>query len=153
MIEIQAAIASLQSGDQDGGRQLLESIWTRIQDKPAPMHECVLAHYMADVQADPLKELAWDKRSLNAAMRCLEAEADGEPGHLIRDYLPSLNLNLGDVYLRLDDLSAAQRHLAEAQRVVAAAPYTPYIQMIRRDLDRVADRIFSQATARSQRAR
>lgn len=142
MDEIQMAIATLQAGDRRLARERLGSIWARIQPNPGALRECTLAHFMADAQDDLREELNWDIRALAAADRCSEAEARRYHENLsIAEFLPSLHLNLGDVYLRLGDQEASRFHLdaglASSNRLVDDA----YASMIRSGLERLAQRL------------
>lgn len=69
------------------------------------------AHSFADVQEDLAQELHWDLTALDATTHLTEAEAIGEgvPGGRA-GLLPSLQLNLADVYRRLGNEEEAQRH-------------------------------------------
>ena len=70
------------------------------------LHRCMIAHYMADMQADPRQELLWDRRALEAAGSLTGAGA--------KEYHPSLHLNLAEGYRKLGDWDAAREHLAQA---------------------------------------
>src|SRR6202044_3354999 len=70
--EIAAAAGVLRGGARSGGRCALEAVWSRIAADPEPLHECVLAHHLADAQDDPADELAWDIRALDAGLRCAD---------------------------------------------------------------------------------
>jgi hypothetical protein len=144
MREIQAAIATLQGGNRTEARAEFARIWARIEHDPQPLDECTLAHFMADVQDDLQSELAWDKRALAAAMRCNDADAkDHHESLSIAAFMPSLHLNLGDVYRRLGDKAACQRHLAAGLVACADLPDTPYANLIRGGLDRLGQRLDS----------
>jgi len=138
---IQAAIADLECDERMTARQKFASIWTAVEKDPRPLHECILAHYMADAQDDPVEELAWDERALAAAMRCSDAEAKEHHGSLsIGGFLPSLHLNLGDDYLRLGKRADCEIHLAAGLAACADLPDSPYGRMIRAALDRLSER-------------
>ena len=142
MQDIQAAIATRQGGDRALAREQLGAIWDRIRHAPQALHECTLAHFMADAQDDPTDELAWDLRALAAAQRCPEAEASAYHESLsIAGFMPSLHLNLADVYRRLGDHDHSMHHLAEGRAAAADIPDGPYASMIRRGLDRLAERL------------
>ena len=130
--EIVAAIAMLQAGERNRGRAMLESIWSRISQAPNPIDECVLAHYMADVQDEPADELAWDIRALNAALRCADAEAQHiHPSLSISVFLPSLHLNLAEDYWNLNEADQSRAHLAKARLFMSALSDDGYGRMIR----------------------
>lgn len=142
MLAIQSAIATLQKGSRAEARREFAEIWATIEADPKPLHECTLAHFMADAQDDLLAELAWDQRALEAGLRCSDAEAKEHHDSLsLVAFMPSLHLNLGDDYLRLGDRSACQTHLAAGIAACAGLPDTPYSKIVRGGLDRLAQRL------------
>jgi hypothetical protein len=144
MQEISRAIEMLHAGERDQARRDFEAIWLRIKDNAQPLHECTLAHFMADAQDDVADELVWNLRALNAAERATEAEAKVYHESLsISGFLPSLHLNLGDDYLRLGNLEACRQHVDAAIACSSALPDTPYAAMIRGGIARLADRLRS----------
>ena len=64
MQDIQAAIATFQGGDRALAREQLGVIWNRIRHAPRSLHECTLAHFMADAQDDPTVEPASNHRCI-----------------------------------------------------------------------------------------
>jgi hypothetical protein len=55
-------------GQREAARELFAQIWDDIGGEQGdPLHVCVLAHSMADVQDDVHQELMWDLRALTAA--------------------------------------------------------------------------------------
>lgn len=150
MLAIQEAMSELESGLRSEAREHFEAIWVEIQHDPRPLHECVLAHFMADTQEDPLKELEWDQRALAAATHCTDAEAKQCEGNLsIAAFLPSLHLNLGDDYLRLGDIASSGRHLELGLTACSELPDTPYADLIRNALQGLAERLNSSAQRQS----
>ncbi|MEO5900946.1 MAG: hypothetical protein ABIR68_12575 [Ilumatobacteraceae bacterium] len=78
---------------------------------------------MADLQRDTADELVWDLRALEAAIdiddeRLASAEMIGTAASM----LPSLHLNLADVYLRLREFERARGHLAAGRATLKALP-------------------------------
>jgi hypothetical protein len=63
MADITETIALLQTGDRSGARDRFAGIWSRMQPIPDPFQECVLSHYMADLQDAIDMELMWDTPS------------------------------------------------------------------------------------------
>ncbi|MEU4692420.1 hypothetical protein [Actinoplanes sp. NPDC023714] len=123
-------------GRRDDARDLFAAIWQDIAGEQGdPLHVCVLAHSMADVQDDVHDELLWDRRALAAAAHLTDervAEA-GVPLSKAALY-PSLHLNLADCYRRLGDLDSARTHLREAHDRMDALGDDPYAQLIRTGL-------------------
>jgi hypothetical protein len=140
MTEILAARARFRSGDRDGARNRLETIWSRIRADPAPIHEVFLSHYMADVQAAAADELPWDLRALSAAQRGVDADAPRQSDAVstITAFMPSLHLNLAEDYLRLGDLARSKEHLARARPFASDLADDSYGQCIREWIEALA---------------
>lgn len=129
-----------QSGDRDAARRLLTEIWDEIGGEQGdPLHRCVLAHTMADVQDDVREELGWDLRAL-AAVELITDERHAEAGipMPVAALYPSLHLNLGECYRKLGELDSAREHLRQAQATIGALGDDAYGQLIRDGLDRLA---------------
>jgi hypothetical protein len=142
MTEITDAIAVLHGGDRAGARSRFETIWSRIWDAPEAFHECVLSHYMADAQDEIDKELTWDLRALNAALRCTDEDAKRYQDSLsVPAFMPSLYLNLADDYRKLGDLALSRQHLALAQESISSLADDSYGRMIRRGIESLAARL------------
>lgn len=73
-------------GDREEARNRLVDLWEEVGERGDPYHRCILAHYLADTEADPADELDWDLRALTAADALLRQEAAGpreEPGEQV----------------------------------------------------------------------
>jgi hypothetical protein len=119
---------------------LFERIWDEIGGEQGdPLHVCVLAHAMADVQDNVHQELLWDQRALAAAGRLTDARGAqaGVPLPVAGLY-PSLHLNLGECYRKLGDLGQAREHLRRAEAGIGALGDDEYGQLIKGGLDRLA---------------
>jgi hypothetical protein len=142
MADIMAAIAVLQGGDRAGGRAQLEAIWARIADRPEPIHECTLAHYLADAQDDLAEELAWDLRALAAGERCSDDDAQRHSrAQSIAGFMPSLHINLAEDYFKLGDHARSRTHLDAARAFSAALDDDPYGRMLRGGIARLAKQL------------
>lgn len=142
--EMMAATAMVRSGDRAGGRSRLEALWARIASNPSnpdPIHECVVAHHLADAQDNFTDELAWDIRALNAAMRCTDADSQRHPNLSIGLFMPSLHTNLAEDYFKLGDFAHSKEHLASARNFIDHLLDDSYGQMIRRGIERIARRL------------
>lgn len=99
-----------------------------IGDHP---QRCVLAHYLADLESDLDREIAWDERALAEHAHI----GDGELAHVgISSALgmkPSLHLNLGDGYLRRGDKTLAWEQLEAGLDCAHALKPDGYGVMIR----------------------
>jgi hypothetical protein len=106
MQRIGDAVALDYAGNREGARARLAALWDEMHPDGDALHRCMIAHYMADMQADPRQELLWDRRALEAAGSLTGAGA--------KEYHPSLHLNLAEGYRKLGDWDAAREHLAQA---------------------------------------
>ncbi|MET7400317.1 hypothetical protein ABZS66_43210 [Dactylosporangium sp. NPDC005572] len=133
-------------GQRAAARDVFAEIWEEIGGEQGdPLHVCVLAHSMADVQDDVHQELLWDQRALAAADLLTDdrvAQA-GVPLSVAGLY-PSLHLNLADCYRRLGDLGRAREHLRQAQSRIGALGDDGYGQLIRNGLQRLSQQLTSE---------
>lgn len=130
-------------GQRAAAYEMFAQIWDEIGgERGDPLHVCVLAHSMADVQDDVTRELEWDLRALAAAER-LTDERMGEAGvpTPVAGLYPSLHLNLADCYRKLDDLARAREHLDKARAGTGALADDDYGRLIRSGLDRLTQQI------------
>ncbi|WP_433528230.1 hypothetical protein ACQPYA_17910 [Micromonospora sp. CA-263727] len=132
-------------GQREAARDLFAQIWDEIGgERGDPLHVCVLAHSMADVQDDVQQELVWDERALAAADLLSDARVAqaGLPMSVAGLY-PSLHLNLSDCYRKLGDLGRAREYLQRAQAGVGALGDDEYGQLIKSGMDRLAQQLTS----------
>ncbi|MFY1699253.1 MULTISPECIES: tetratricopeptide repeat protein [unclassified Solwaraspora] len=128
-----------QQGQPAAARDLFTRIWAEIGgERGDPLHVCVLAHAMADVQDDVGQELRWDQRALTAADRLTDDRVAraGVPLSVAALY-PSLHLNIGECYRKLGDPDRAREHLRQARAGIGALGDDGYGQLIRDGLDRL----------------
>ncbi len=132
-------------GEREAAQQMFTQIWDEIgREQGDPLHVCVLAHSMADVQDDVHQELLWDQRALAAADELTE-ERVAQAGVMlpVAGLYPSLHLNLCECYRKLGDLDRAREHLQLAQNRIGALKDDGYGQLIRGGLDRMAQQLAS----------
>lgn len=142
MAEIAVAIELSQGGHTTTARERFSAIWDGIGPAADPFHRCVLAHYAADVQADPADELRWDLLALQAADQVdAERAREHDPSLDLAGFYPSLHLNLADVYRRLGDRDRATEHLDRARDAVGTLGDDGYGRMIRDGITRCAARL------------
>ncbi|GAA2716722.1 tetratricopeptide repeat protein [Actinoplanes palleronii] len=124
-------------------RLLFAEIWAEIGgERGDPLHVCVLAHAIADVQDDVREELAWDQRALAAADRLTDARMAQAGLTLTAGGLyPSLHLNLADCYRKLGDLDQAREHLRHARAGIGALADDDCGRLIRDGLARLAQEL------------
>ncbi|MET8001703.1 hypothetical protein [Nonomuraea glycinis] len=132
-----------QQGRREAARELFAQIWDDIGGEQGdPLHVCVLAHSMADVQDDVHQELMWDQRAL-AAVSLITDERVAQAGVplSVAGLYPSLHLNLSECYRKLGDLDRAREHLQHARDGIGALGDDEYGRLIRNGLERVAEQL------------
>ena len=113
-------------GERAAACEELETLWVEHTD---PLHRCVIAHFLADLQDDVHAELLWDERALAAAGEIGDDQVrEIAPGLQVRGFLPSLYGSVADDHRRglaanlLGQLGrlgeGAERVLVEVARVV-----------------------------------
>ncbi|WP_440104111.1 hypothetical protein [Streptosporangium sp. H16] len=130
-------------GQREAARDLFAQIWDDIGGEQGdPLHVCVLAHSMADVQDDVHQELMWDLRALAAADLVTDEQVAqaGVPLSVAGLY-PSLHLNLSDCYRKLGDLGRAREHLQQARAGIGALGDDEYGKLIKGGLERLAEQL------------
>ncbi|MDH2425390.1 tetratricopeptide repeat protein [Sphaerisporangium sp. TRM90804] len=130
-------------GQRAAARDLFARIWDDIGgERGDPLHVCVLAHSMADVQDDVRQELMWDLRAL-AAVGLVTDERVAQAGVplSVAGLYPSLHLNLSDCYRKLGDLDRAREHLRQARAGMGALGDDEYGQLIRGGLERLTEQL------------
>src|SRR4051812_20322015 len=130
-------------GQREAARELFAQIWDDIGGEQGdPLHVCVLAHSMADVQDDVQQELMWDLRAL-AAVGLITDERGAQAGVplSVAGLYPSLHLNLSECYRKLGDLGRAREHLQQARAGIGALGDDEYGQLIKGGLEQVAKQL------------
>jgi hypothetical protein len=92
------------SGDREGARALYDAFWAEAARAGDQYQACVVAHFLAHAHIEPEAQLDWHLRALQGA--------NAVGNERVRAFYPSLHANLGDVYLRLGNLtrSTSTRH-------------------------------------------
>jgi hypothetical protein len=93
---------------------------------------CIAAHYIARQQETLADSLHWNQVALDHAL------AAGEDR--VRDFLPSLYLNLGWSHEVLDDAARARVYYVEGAARLADLPPGPYTDIVRAGLQRGLER-------------
>ncbi|MDQ0365241.1 hypothetical protein [Catenuloplanes indicus] len=126
-------------GRRDEAREMFARVWADIGGERAdPLHVCVLAHSMADVQDDVRQELLWDERALAAVAELTDDRlARAGVPLTVAGLYPSLHLNLADCHRRLGELGAARAHLDQARARIGALGDDDYGDLIRDGLARL----------------
>jgi hypothetical protein len=130
-------------GQRDAARDLFARIWDEIGGEGGdPLHVCVLAHSMADLQDDVRSELTWDLRAL-AAADLITDERTGEAGIVlpVAGLYPSLHLNVSECYYKLGEDGRARDHLQQARATIGALGDDEYGKLIKEGLKRMTEQL------------
>ncbi|MEV4181884.1 hypothetical protein AB0J28_10645 [Streptosporangium canum] len=130
-------------GQREAALELFAQIWDDIGGEQGdPLHVCVLAHSMADVQDDVHQELMWDLRAL-AAVGLITDERVAQAGVplSVAGLYPSLHLNLSECYRKLGDLGRAREHLQQARAGIGALGDDEYGRLIKGGMERLAEQL------------
>ncbi|MGB7448630.1 MAG: hypothetical protein WA892_05830 [Ornithinimicrobium sp.] len=138
--EITTAISTTLSGDRDAGRAALLAGWGTVSEA-AHAKRCVLAHFLADLEADVDDEVAWDERALAAYQHVGESDLAPLGIPSAQGLAPSLHLNLGDGYLRQGRADQARRSCDAGLAAATHLGDDGYGAMIRRGLEHLDTRI------------
>ena len=90
----------------ENARMLYEQAWAACKDD---YDACIAAHYVARVQASAEEALQWNQLALD--------HANAVNDERVRDFYPSLYLNLGRSYELTGDQVEAQRYYALATQL------------------------------------
>ena len=117
-------------------------MWDHIGPAGDPLRRVAVAHAMADVQDDPIDELAWDQRALHAAAEVTDDRA-ALAGLAVpaAGLYPSLHLNVAEDYRKVGDPAAARRHLELGLVAARSLGEDGYGAMITAALNRLGDRL------------
>ncbi len=135
-----------QHGQREAARGLFAQIWDDIGGEDGdPLHVCVLAHSMADVQDDVADELMWDLRAL-AAADLITDERTGAAGVALpaAGLYPSLHLSVSEGYRRLGDRDRALHHVQRARATIGVLGEDEYGKLIRDGLKRISEQLGEQ---------
>ncbi len=138
--DITAAVAVALSGERDDGRRRLHECWQAIADTDHAQR-CVVAHYLADLEADLPDEVQWDERALSAYQHVADTDLAPIGIPSARGLAPSLHLNLGDGYLRQGRVHQARAQLDAGVAAAHALGEDGYAAMIRKGLDGLERRV------------
>ncbi len=131
MAEVFAAVR-LGGGDPAAARRLLEELWNEIGVGGDPLHRCVIAHHLAELQDTAEGALLWDQRALAAVF------GPGVPlDEGLRGFLPSLYLSLADSHRRVGDFDATRMQLAIARGHLDILANDAYGAVIHTKLDNI----------------
>jgi len=105
---VQLCIQGTQAEFRGEPDQACALYWRAWQAASDDYEACIAAHYVARFQDSPQETLRWNQEALRRA----DAVRDGR----VRDFYPSLYLNLGHSYELLGDEIEARRYYELAAR-------------------------------------
>lgn len=139
--EVLDAVQCALAGEVEAARRRLVELWATLPPDDL-FHRCVLAHYLADLQAEPNAELHWDQLALQAALAAAPESFEQQlPGITWESFLPSLYLNLASSYERTSSPLLAQDHARLALRSAAKLPTGPLAATTREAIVRICQRL------------
>lgn len=139
--DVLAAVQLALGDNPEAARIHLDALWHNLPPDDT-FHRCVVAHYLADLQVDPLNELSWDRTALTLALESSpEAFNDRIPGITRESFLPSLHLNLAASHERVGQLDAARDAARAALASCGDAADTPLGDMTRSAISRICERL------------
>jgi hypothetical protein len=150
MARIVAAVELGRSGARAAARVALETLWNEMGKNDAdPFHQCVLAHFMADLQEGDQAELHWDELALHAVASVTDERAQEYDSSLqVRGLMPSLYLSLADDHRRLGEMERAQEFLDQARSVSDALGNDPYGLVVKSAFEKIAKALAEGSTER-----
>ena len=110
--------------------RLFMTAWTQSIDD---FERCVAAHYVARHQKEPVEALMWNQRSLN--------HANGVRDERVREFYPSLYLNMGKAHEDLGNREDARRFYQTAEKFLDSLPEGRYSTVVREAVERALGRI------------
>jgi len=117
-------------GRLEDAAELFLSAWNQSADD---FVRCIAAHYMARHQKSPVDTLRWNQRSLD--------HANAVAYERVREFYPSLYLNMGKAHEDLGNREAAEQFYAMAATVVDSLPDGPYGKIVRDAVDKARLRL------------
>jgi tetratricopeptide (TPR) repeat protein len=130
---VQLCLAGMQAegeGNHEQARTLFTQAWETASDE---YEACVAAHYVVRQQESPEEMLRWNQESLRLA------EAVGD--ERVRDFFPSLLLNLGYSYEVLGNADEARRYYELAAQRAELLPADRYGKIVRDGIARGQQRV------------
>ncbi len=118
------------SGQFADASRLFMSAWMQGTDD---FERCIAAHYVARHQENPVDALAWNQRSLDHA----NAVRDDR----VREFYPSLYLNMGKAHEDLHNCEEAERFYQAAGKALHTLPNGRYGSIVREAVERALLRI------------
>jgi hypothetical protein len=134
------ALDLFNTGRRGEARSAFAAIWSDIETDGDPFHQCVLSHYMANVQDEPEVELMWNRRALAAADSIVSERPDTASLSVLSLY-PALHLNLADALFRSGDIPGASRQIHLARQASDGLTHDSHGEQVRAAIESLAARL------------
>lgn len=118
------------SGKHDDARLLFVEAWERSS---SDYEACIAAHYLARQQQSSESKLYWNQEALR------RAEAAGD--ELVRDFYPSLHLNVADALEEMGEHDSARSHYRRAREWLARVPEEIYGEHVHTSIHKAIERL------------
>lgn len=118
------------SGRLGEASRLFMSAWMQSTDD---FERCVAAHYVARHQKEPVDALMWNQRSLD--------HANAVHDDRVREFYPSLYLNMGKADEDLGNREGAKQFYQTAEKFLDSLPEGQYGTIVREAVERALLRI------------
>jgi hypothetical protein len=118
------------SGRFDGAHQVFLEAWDQSADD---FERCIAAHYAARHQKNALDTLLWNQRSLD--------HANAVDDDRVREFYPSLYLNLGKAHEDLGSCEAAKQFYEMAATATDSLPEGRYGHVVHDAIGTALERI------------
>lgn len=116
-------------GRPDAASQAFLDAWNESTNDA---ERCVAAHYVARHQKSAADTLLWNQRSLEYAHAVVD--------NSVREFFPSLYLNLGKSHEDLGNRDEARRFYDLARHALDSLPEGPYATTVRKAVERALTR-------------
>jgi hypothetical protein len=117
-------------GDLDSASQLFMEAWDQGSND---FERCIAAHYVARHQKNPMDRLVWNQRSLD--------HANAVHDDRVREFYPSLYLNIGKAHEDLGNRGDAERFYEMAAKVLSLLSEGRYGNVVRDAVERALLRL------------
>lgn len=118
------------AGRIDEARDAYEQAWTTAADD---YEACIAAHYVARVQGDHAARIHWNRVAIE--------RADAVGDERVRDFYPSLALNLGSAHEDASEPASAREWYGRARASLDSLPAGPYRDAVERGISNAERRM------------
>jgi tetratricopeptide (TPR) repeat protein len=112
-------------------RALFQQAWDEASDD---YEACIAAHFLARHQDSPADTLRWNQEALDRADTVARASNEGQDDSRVRDFYPSLYLNMGYSYELLGNHEQARRYYELAGDIANRLPEDRYGNIVRQGI-------------------